>query len=110
MKKRVRAHLELFKRLQYDYKLDQALSEIKKQREKQEALLEKTEEVAGEKKPDGKDEKGENQQRVQKQQKNVKHLPKSWPKSREDLKQQADELKQTLDELQKMGREAGQAG
>ncbi|HQQ81799.1 MAG TPA: hypothetical protein PK059_01360 [Cyclobacteriaceae bacterium] len=103
IEKELERTLELFKQLQYDYKLDQALSEIKKQREKQEALLEKTEEVAGEKKPDGKDEKGENQQKGSETTEKRETSPEELAKEQEDLKQQADELKQTLDELQKMG-------
>jgi hypothetical protein len=50
IEKELERTLELFKRLQYDYKLDQAIEEIKEQKEKQQEILEKTKELAGEKK------------------------------------------------------------
>ncbi|MFY8037546.1 MAG: ATPase, partial [Cyclobacteriaceae bacterium] len=49
MEKELERTLELFKQLQYDYKLEQAIAEIKEQKEKQENLLQKTQELAGEK-------------------------------------------------------------
>ncbi|MEQ8423064.1 MAG: DUF4175 family protein, partial [Cyclobacteriaceae bacterium] len=50
LEKELERTLELFKQLQFDYKLDQAIQEIKDQTKKQESLLEKTQEAAGEKK------------------------------------------------------------
>lgn len=57
IEKELERTLELFKQLQYDYKLDQAIREIGDQAEKQKDILEKTQELAGEKKDpkDGKD-------------------------------------------------------
>ncbi|MEJ0054655.1 MAG: DUF4175 family protein [Bacteroidota bacterium] len=58
IEKELERTLELFKQLQYDYKLDQAIQEIKEQKEKQQDILEKTQELAGEKKQgDNKDNK-----------------------------------------------------
>ena len=50
LEKELERTLELFKQLQYDYKLDQAIQEIKDQADKQKEILEKTQELAGEKK------------------------------------------------------------
>jgi len=50
LEKELERTLELFKQLQYDYKLEQAISEIKEQTNKQEDLLKKTEELSGDKK------------------------------------------------------------
>ena len=49
LEKELERTLELFKQLQYDYKLDQAINEIREQKEKQEQLLERTKELMGEK-------------------------------------------------------------
>jgi hypothetical protein len=103
IEKELERTLELFKQLQYDYKLDQALEEIKKQREKQEALLNKTEEMAGEKKTENKDQKGENKPDSSEKAEKQEDTPAGLAEEQEDLKKQADELKQTLEDLQKMG-------
>jgi hypothetical protein len=52
IEKELERTLALFKGIQYEYKLDQAVKEIKEQKEKQEEILEKTQELAGEKKSD----------------------------------------------------------
>ena len=49
MEKELERTLELFKQLQYDYKLEQAIDELKQELKKQENLLEKTQEFSGEK-------------------------------------------------------------
>lgn len=62
LEKELERTLELFKQLQYDYKLDQAIQDLKEQLKKQEALLEQTQarekEEANESKPK-KDQKAE---------------------------------------------------
>lgn len=57
LEKELERTLELFKQLQYDYKLDQAINELKEQTEKQEELLEKTQELTGEKKTESNSDK-----------------------------------------------------
>ena len=64
IEKELERTLELFKQLQYDYKLDQAIQEIKEQKEKQQEILEKTQELAGEKK-ENKDKSSELQKEEQ---------------------------------------------
>ena len=66
LEKELERTLELFKQLQFDYKLDQAIQELKEQTNKQEQLLEKTQELAGEKK-EGKDSKKEDSSSQEKQ-------------------------------------------
>lgn len=60
LEKELERTLELFKQLQYDYKLEQAINELKEQTEKQEKLLEKTDELSEEKKKDSSADKKEN--------------------------------------------------
>ena len=118
IEKELERTLELFKQLQYDYKLDQAIEEIKEQKEKQQEILEKTQELAGEKKEDKTQDKGDNDKdQAKNQQKDSegqqsKEQEKKEPSSEQDLaneqeelKKQADEFKKTIDELKKMGDE-----
>ena len=118
IEKELERTLELFKQLQYDYKLDQAIEEIKEQKEKQQEILEKTQELAGEKKEDKTQDKGDNDKdQAKNQQKDSegqqsKEQEKKEPSSEQDLaneqeelKEQADEFKKTIDELKKMGDE-----
>jgi hypothetical protein len=79
LEKELERTLELFKQMQFDYKLDQAINNLREQKQKQEELLEKTEKLAGEKAPEEKlpgqdDKKGENQDKA------GKHLDKSGQK------------------------------
>jgi len=50
LEKELERTLELFKQIQFDYKLDRAIQDIKEQKERQEHLLQKTEELTGDKK------------------------------------------------------------
>jgi hypothetical protein len=134
MEKELERTLELFKQLQYDYKLEQAIDELKQQKEKQEDILEKTQELAGEKKEkasDSKDDKkGDSKDQNQKDQKDQKDGKDGKDKNNkekdgekdngsdkekpdaEKLAQEQDELKKELekfeksvDELEKLGEE-----
>jgi len=88
LEKELERTLSLFKELQYDYKLDQAIQELKDQTEKQEQLLEKTENQDGKKNDeDGK----QSQQELAQEQK--------------DLKEKFDNLEEQLQELDKLGEE-----
>ncbi len=118
LEKELERTLELFKQLKYDYKLEQAIGEIKEQVEKQEALLEKTEELSGEKKPDqktdqkesDKQEKDEKQDQKNPSDKNTGDKSESPENEKlageqEDLKQDLQKFEESLEELQKMGDE-----
>ena len=128
MEKELERTLELFKQLQYDYKLEQAIDEIKQQKEKQEELLKKTQELAGEKpekseikdsksvekndeksdkeKADGKDSKSADSE---KENKNEKPTAEELAKEQEYLKKESEEFKKTVDELEKMGEEMNES-
>ncbi len=108
MEKELERTLELFKQLQYDYKLEQAIDELKQQTEKQENLLEKTQEAAGEKpeKQEGKnqDKTGDKQSENSDGQKE-KPSTEELAQEQDDLQKKNEEFKKTLDELEKMGEE-----
>ncbi len=129
IEKELERTLELFKQLQYDYKLDQAIQEIKEQKEKQEEILEMTQELAGEKKPNkdspdkGKDgkEKGKESEEKDKtgkeQDKNEKgndqandkesetgddKNEKQDPANQQDLAKEQEELNEKADDFKKI--------
>ncbi len=108
IEKELERTLELFKGLQYEYKLDQAIQEIKDQALKQEEILDRTEELAGEKKQsqekkDYQESKGKNEGKEsgQNKQKGLEELAKD----QEALSQKTDEFKKTIEELDKLGEE-----
>lgn len=109
LEKELERTLELFKQLQYDYKLEQAIDELKAQTEKQEELLDKTEELSGEKKGDksekkdakDQDEKSKDGQNGEKK----KSSPEDLAKEQEQLKSEFEDFKKQLDELDKLGEE-----
>jgi hypothetical protein len=131
IEKELERTLELFKRLQYDYKLDQAIEEIKEQKEKQQEILEKTQELAGEKKDPNNDKSDQNKEKNQQDAKDKgqkdgkqnedkdqgekdkgsesgaedKPNEQNLAKDQEDLKNEGDEFKKTIEELNKMGEE-----
>ncbi len=87
LEKELERTLALFKELQYDYKLDQAIQELKDQTEKQENLLEKTENQDNNKNNTDKP----SQQELANEQKN--------------LQEKFENLEQQLEELDKLGEE-----
>lgn len=94
LEKELERTLELFKELQYEFKLDQAINDLKEQIEKQEDLLEKTESLE-----QNKDNK--------KQEKNDGQNSEAEKKSEELAKQQeklAEEMKKTGEELQELNK------
>lgn len=135
IEKELERTLELFKQLQYDYKLDQAIQEIKEQKEKQQEILEKTQELAGEKKENKSDQKkgeGEDKKSTAKEQEKNSTQEKNdaqgadkkenensagqeeqkdpvskeeLAKEQAELNEKADEFKKTVDELNKLGEE-----
>ncbi len=126
LEKELERTLELFKQLQFDYKLDQAIRELKDQTEKQELLLDKTEEAAGEKKDNG--DKGDSAEKVKKGDKNSAKKEdnsnnsdekedqsqnqdsgskdnESLAKEQEDLANEFEQFEKTIDDLEKIGEE-----
>ncbi len=97
LEKELERTLSLFKQLQYDYKLDQAIDEIKMQLEKQENLLNKTEESAKSQtdslKEAAKSESPETKsnEELAKEQENLKNDTEKFEKTVEDLKKMGEE-------------------
>lgn len=128
LEKELERTLELFKQLQYDYKLEQAISEIKEQTQKQEELLKKTEELSGDKKnkdsgkekPDDdkeddgksktdKDSKDNNDNDGDKKD-NEKSNPDQLAKEQEELNKDLEQFEKAVDDLEKMGEELNEDG
>ncbi|MBX2895453.1 MAG: hypothetical protein KF763_08420 [Cyclobacteriaceae bacterium] len=88
LEKELERTLSLFKELQYDYKLDQAIQELKNQTEKQEQLLEKTEKHDGNKSDPS-----------------AKQSQEELAQEQKDLKENFEKLEEQLQELDKLGEE-----
>ncbi|MGC4021988.1 MAG: hypothetical protein QM734_08605 [Cyclobacteriaceae bacterium] len=84
--------LELFKQLQYEYKLDQAINEIGKQAEKQEKLLNETQQSADDKNKSDSNEKSSEE--LSKEQEQLQKDLKEFEKSVEDMKKLGDEIQE----------------
>jgi hypothetical protein len=126
LEKELERTLELFKQLQYDYKLEQAINELKEQTEKQESLLEKTQELNGEKKSDKKtgDQKSgqeKNQKESDEKAKDVNDKSKSseggdnlspekLAEEQEKLTEEFEQFEKTVDDLEKLGEELKEEG
>lgn len=96
--------LELFKQLQFDYKLDQAINEIKSQKERQSDLIKKTEEAAKQeseqKKSDNNNPDSQNTEKSEKLGEEQKELSKDLEKLEEkldDIKKLGEEIKENTD-------------
>jgi hypothetical protein len=102
LEKELERTLELFKQLQFDYKLDQAINDLKNQTDEQKDLLEKTEELDksgdqkknNEKGSDSKSEKGEKSEKLAEEQKELKEDFQGTEKKLEELRKLGEELKQ----------------
>lgn len=113
LEKELERTLELFKQLQYDYKLDQAIQEIKEQTKKQEDLLERTKDAAGEKKADDKGEKDKDSKSDEEKKNsdngeessNSPQDNESLAKEQEELSKEFEQFEKTVEELNKMGEE-----
>ena len=101
LEKELERTLELFKQLQYDYKLEKAIDDLKNQAEKQEELLKKTENLN-----EDKTNKKENDKGADGEKKTTEELAKE----QEQLKSEFDNFKNQLDELDKLGEELNKSG
>ncbi len=103
LEKELERTLELFKQLQFDYKLDQAIQEIKEQKEEQQSLLEKTQEL--EKSSDSKNKKdGKEQSGTDKEKEKAQELAQEQKELNEDFK----EFEEKIEELQKLREDLNQ--
>lgn len=103
LEKELERTLELFKQLQFDYKLDQAIEDLKSQTEEQKALMEKTEalEKASEQKSK---EKGQQSELDKQNQEKSRELAEEQKKLAEEFKNSEEKL----EELRKLGEELNQ--
>ena len=113
LEKELERTLELFKQLQFDYKLDQAIQEIKEQTEKQESLLKQTEEAAGEK-PKGQDQAKDDQNQAgsekgkegdQNKDSSKSESNNSLSEQQEEIAKEFEEFEKTVEDLNKLGEE-----
>ena len=108
LEKELERTLELFKQLKYDYKLEQAIGEIKEQADKQESLLDKTQELAGEKKSEQKEgdkEDKNNQSQQNKESQNEVSENEKLATEQEELNKELEKFEKSVEELEKMGEE-----
>jgi len=110
LEKELERTLELFKQLQYEFKLDQAINEIKEQVAEQKSLLEKTEEL--EKKSEtSKNKGGEKDQEktgLEKDSDSKNSENQELAKQQEKLSEEFEKTSQKIDELEKLGEELDQ--
>ena len=99
LEKELERTLELFKQLQYEFKLDQAITDLKEQVEKQKELLEKTEELD---KSESKDKSKNDKERKENSQ-DAKSDKSEKDKSGEESKENENSEPQT--ESQELGKE-----
>lgn len=96
LEKELERTLELFKQLQYDFKLDQTIEDLKKQIEEQKALLEKTETLEKDQKSDGK-------KKDQKEQKDKASKDKSDKQTKGEEEKESDKKEGDQKEADKSG-------
>ncbi|MBS1952005.1 MAG: hypothetical protein JST37_13445 [Bacteroidetes bacterium] len=82
LEKELERTLSLFKQLKFDYKLDQAINEIKSTAEKQEGLIKKTDSLSSKT-----DNTSNTKEKLQQEQKEIKDDTKNFEKTMEELKE-----------------------
>ena len=104
LEKELERTLELFKELQYEFKLDQTVQDLKEQVEQQKKLLEKTEELQK-----GQDEKENKRDKNSESNKGEKSENASdsqkLAEDQQKLMEQFEKTEEKMDELQKLGSE-----
>lgn len=99
LEKELQRTLELFKQLQFEYKVDQAIEDITKNLQDQEALLEKTESFEVEKEKDKKGKKEDSKD--EKSSEKAENLAKEQEKLAEDFKK----TEESIDGLRELGKD-----
>jgi hypothetical protein len=99
LEKELERTLQLFKQLQYDFKLEQALQELEEQTEKQEQLLSETEKSINEKS------ENKNDKSTQEKNEGKALTPEELAKEQEKLQEDFEKFEQALEELDKLGEE-----
>ncbi len=111
LEKELERTLELFKELQYEFKLDQTIQELKNQIGEQQELLNKTESLQKEQKDSKGNESKNNKENQNKenqngqQSENQNSESNELAKDQEELMKEFEQTKQKMDELEKLGQE-----
>ncbi len=116
LEKELERTLELFKQLQFDYKLEQAITDIKEKKEAQEKLQEKSEQLdkqseksdkkGNKEKNQEKGEKGEQKSGEQSKEEKTQELAKEQEKLNEEFKKSEEKF----EELRRLGEELKEEG
>jgi hypothetical protein len=104
LEKELERTLELFKQLQFDYKLDQAIKDIKDQKEAQESLHKKTEELEKSSDPRGKQDKNNPKGSENESEEKSQELANEQEKMNEEF----NKSEEKMEELRKLGEELKQ--
>ncbi len=107
LEKELERTLEIFKSLQYEYKVEQAIKDLAKQIEEQQKLLDRTEELTGDKKPkEGAQGEDKEQKTGEKEgAKGEEDTPEELAKEQEELEKQSEAFEKSMEELNKLGEE-----
>jgi multisubunit Na+/H+ antiporter MnhB subunit len=105
LEKELERTLSLFKQLQYDYKLDQAINEIKSQADKQEKLLNRTEESSKEETDNGKSSKDNSPSDSLNSEKKANQ---DLAKDQEVIENETKDFEKSIDKLKELGKEIDQ--
>lgn len=101
LEKELERTLELFKQLQFEYKLDQSIEELKELTEEQKALQQKSEQL--EKERDQKNKNNKNQEKSSEQSKNEKS--QELAQEQAELSEKFDKAEEKMEELRQLGKE-----
>jgi len=102
LEKELERTLELFKQLQYDYKAEQVINDLKDQIEKQEELLSKTEELTNDNKKTKDQDRGKEKNNADG---DNQESPQKLAEAQEQLQKDFEQLDKSLKELDKLGEE-----
>ncbi len=101
LEKELERTLSLFKQLQYDYKLDQAINEIKSQADKQEKLLNQTEELS----KDGTNKEKDKSDSPTDSDNSEKKTNQDLAKDQGTIKKETKDFEKSVEDLKKIGKE-----
>lgn len=96
LEKELERTLELFKQLQFDYKLDQTVQDLKEQVEQQKSLLERTEQLEKEQ------QKAEKQKNNEAQKQANQKESEELAKDQEELQKEFEKTQEKIDELKEL--------
>lgn len=109
LEKELERTLELFKQLQFDYKMEQAIADLKEKKEAQEKLVEKSEQLEKQsEKPEKREREEKNQEKTGEQSKSEKS--QELANEQEKLNEEFKKSEEKFEELRKLGEELKEGG